>query len=469
MKKFAALLLALTMVLGMATITASAEGSERVITIGTTYDVYWDSFDGSIDANPYYTGTVADEMMFAKVKQIEEKWNVKFEYINLTYAGAKESINTSVLAGTPDVDVYMMDLALAAPAAANGYVTDLRDVLPANNAVIQGKDAVLSYIDTGSGAVQLLCANNAENMLAATMPLAFNLQMVEDANLEDPRDLVERGEWTWEKFREYCKVLTKDTDGDGNIDVYGFGGWPGDYFMNFVMSNGTNVAATATENLSSPEVGEVLQFIQDLNLVDKVMYPIPEENGWDVCRCLYRDGKVAFTPIAAWIMDSNKDYAFQHPEDPTLDFDMVFIPWPVGPHGNAETNAQKVTANLCYVIPVGVEDPGLVYNVLYDLLNWYNYDPNSEDGGAAALAIRDDPETLGWWYGVTAKDIDLQDYNFEVMMEMGRHQMLDRYGSLGDDAELPLREFINGDYTTAQLQEKYRQTIQDAIDGILGK
>lgn len=301
------------------------------------------------------------------------------------------------------------------------------------------------------------------------MPLGFNLQMIEDANLEDPRDLVERGEWTWEKFREYCKVLTKDTDGDGNIDVYGFGGWPGDYFMNFVMSNGTNVAATATENLSSPEVGEVLQFIQDLNLVDKVMYPIPEENGWDVCRWLYRDGKVAFTPIAAWIMDSNKDYAFQSPDSPTLDFDMVFIPWPVGPHGNAETNAQKVTANSCYVIPVGVEDPELVYNVLYDLLNWYNYDPNSEDGGAAALAIRDDPETLGWWYGVTAKDIDLQDYNFEIMMEMGRHQMLDNYSNLGSDAELPLREFINGDYTTAQLQEKYRQTIQDAIDGILGK
>lgn len=139
MKKFAALLLALTMVLGMATITASAEGSERVITIGTTWDLYWDSFDGSIEDNPYYSGTTADEMKFAKVKQIEEKWGVKFEYINLTYAGAKESINTSVLAGTPDVDVYMMDLALAAPAAANGYVIDMRDVLPADNTVIQGK------------------------------------------------------------------------------------------------------------------------------------------------------------------------------------------------------------------------------------------------------------------------------------------------------------------------------------------
>ena len=314
-------------------------------------------------------------------------------------------------------------------------------------------------------------------MLSAVTDMSYGILSIvpkyaDGTPIEDFEDVIltENGKELkgWDAIARYMASF-EDTDGDGNIDVYGFGGWPGDYFMNFVMSNGSYVAATATENLSSPEVGEVLQFIQDLNLVDKVMYPIPEENGWDVCRFLYRDGKVAFTPIAAWIMDSNKDYAFQHPEEPTLDFDMVFIPWPVGPHGNAETNAQKVTANACYVIPVGVEDPELVYNVLYDLLNWYNYDPNSEDGGAAALAIRDDPETLGWWYGVTAKDIDLQDYNFEVMMEMGRHQMLDRYGSLGDDAELPLREFINGDYTTAQLQEKYRQTIQDAIDGILGK
>ena len=65
------------------------------------------------------------------------------------------------------------------------------------------------------------------------------------------------------------------------------------------------------------------------------------------------------------------------------------------------------------------------------------------------------------------QDIDLQDYNFDIMMEMGRHQMVDNYNNLG--TELPLREFLNGDYTTAQLQETYRQTIQDAIDSILGK
>lgn len=468
MKKFVALLLAMMMVLSMATFTASAEDEVRTIYIGTTWDIYWDSLHPEISDIPNWTGTLADEMMLANTKRVEEKYNVRIECINLTYAGAKESINTSVLAGTPDVDIYMLDLGIAAPAVANGYAMDLRDVLPSDNAVIMGTDPAVSYIDTGSGAVSLLCANSAENMVGSTMPLAFNLQMIEDANLEDPRDLVERGEWTWEKFREYCIALTQDTDGDGSTDVYGFGGWPGDFFMQFVLSNGTNVAATATENLTSPEVAEVLQFIQDLNLVDHVMYPIPEENGWDICRWLYRDGKVAFTPIAAWIMDSNKDYAFNDTESVPLDFDMIFIPWPTGPSGNAETNAQKVTANSCYVIPVGVEDPELVYNVLYDYLNWYGYDPESEDGGEAALAIRDDPEALSWWYGVTARDIDLQDYNFSIMMEMGAHQILDNYNNLGEGAELPLLQLINGEYTVAQLQEEYRNPVQNAIDRLMG-
>ncbi len=465
MKKFVALTLALTLLLSTLCLGTAVAEEKRHILIGTTWDIYWDSVHRNAEDNPYYSGTVADEMMIAKVAEIEEKYNVTFEYVNLLYAGAQESINTSIPAGTPDVDVYMVSLAIGAPAVANGLAMDLRDVLPADHPVITGKDAVLTYIDTGNGAVSLLTNNNKENMVGSTYPLAFNLQMIEEANLEDPRELVERGEWTWDKFVEYCKVLTKDNDGDGIIDVYGFGGWPGDYFPNLLMSNGTYVASTKTENLSSPEVGEVLKFMQDLNLTHGVMYPIPEENGWDVCRNLYHDGKVAFCPLAAWIMSGNNDYPGATSEG-TIDFDMVFVPWPIGPHGNAETNAQKVADSSCYMIPVGTEDPELVFNVLYDLLNWFNYDPNAEDGGESALALRDNEESLNWWYVSVAKDVDLQDYNFEIMLEMGRHQAYEMVNNLG--FELPLREFINGDYTPAQLQETYKQQVQDALDQLMG-
>lgn len=455
MKKMTALLVALVMLLSVCNF-ASAEGNGRHILIGTTWDMYWDSTHETIDVNPYYSGKETDQMMFDNVKKIEEKWGVTFEYVNMLYAGAQESINTSILAGTPDVDIYTVGLAIGAPAVANGYAIDLRDVLPADHPVITGEDPIMTYIDTGDGSVSLLTANNKENIVGSTYPLSFNLQMIQDANLEDPRDLVERGEWTWDKFLEYCIALTKDTDGDGVIDVYGFGGWPGDYIPNLLMSNGTYIAATATENLTSPEVAEVLQFVQDMNLVHGVMYPIPEENGWDVCRVLYRDQKVAFCPNAAWIMSSNDDYGYQS-GTPVLDFDMVFVPWPVGPSGNAETNKQKVADSSCFMIPVGTEDPKLVFNVLYDLQNWFDGD----------LSIRDDEEALDWWYGVTAKDIDLQDHNFEVMYQMGLKQQYEMLNNLG--FELPFREFINGDYTVAQLQETYKQQVQDAIDGLMGK
>ena len=456
MKKFAALVLALAMVLSMASFASAEE--PRNILIGTTWDLYWDSFDETADANPYYSGTEADELMFANVKNVEAENGVTFEYVNLLYTGAQESINTSILAGTPDVDVYMTDLAISVPAVANGYAVDLRDVLPADHPVLTGTDPVLSYIDLGDGSVSLLVQNNIENVVAATMPLAFNLQMIEDANLEDPRDLAERGEWTWDKFVEYCQVLTKDIDGDGTTDVYGFGGWVQDYFTNLLMSNGTYVAATPTENLTSPEVAEVLQFMQDLNLKYQVMYPIPAENGWDVCRWLYRDGKVAFCPLACWMMDSNKDYS-NDPSVTPLDFDMIFVEWPYGPSGDPETNKQKVTASSTYMIPVGVEDPELVFNVLYDVLNWYNSD----------VSVRDTEEALNWWYVSTSQDFEIQEWNYSVMYNMGLKQQYEMVMNLPAESQLQLKELVEGVYTVAQFQETYKQPVQDFLTTLMGE
>ncbi len=457
MKKFAALVLAVMMMLSVCSFAAAEE--PRHILIGTTWDLYWDSTHESIFDNPDSAGSEIDELMFANVAKVEEKWGITFEYVNLLYAGAQESINTSILAGTPDVDIYMVELAIGAPAVANGYAVDMRDVLPADHPLLTGEDEIMTYIDTGNGAVSLLCANNKENMVGSTYPLSYNLQMIEDANLEDPRELAARGEWTWDKFLEYCIALTKDVDGDGVTDVYGFGGWPGDYFPNLLMSNGTYVAASPTENLTSPEVTEVLQFMQDLNLVYGVMYPIPEENGWDVCRWLYREGKVAFCPNAAWILDNYKDYnPGNDPDITTLDFDMVFIEWPTGPNGDPETNKQKVANNSCFMIPVGVEDPELVYNVLYDVLNWYDSD----------TSLRDSEEALGWWYASTAKDLDLQDWNFEVMYTMGQKQQFEMVSNMPADSQLDLRGLIEGTYTVAQFQESNKQLVQDYLDQLMG-
>ena len=263
MKRILSLALVLAMAFSMISTFATAE-EPRHITIALWWDMYYDSDDESWESNPSASGKETDIMRFDVVKEIEETYNVTFEFVNATYAGVQDSLNISILAGEPDFDVYMVELGWGVPAVMNGLATDFRDVLDPSDPLLSHEDVVMDYVNLTNGAVSLLSVKGAEDQVGATYPLAFNLQMIQEANLEDPRDLVERGEWTWDKFREYCQILTRDIDGDGVTDVYGYGGWMGDFFPYFFMSNGTYVCATETENLSSPEMGEVLSFLQGL-------------------------------------------------------------------------------------------------------------------------------------------------------------------------------------------------------------
>ena len=449
MKRILSLALVLAMAFSMISTFATAE-EPRHITIALWWDMYYDSDDESWESNPSASGKETDIMRFDVVKEIEETYNVTFEFVNATYAGVQDSLNISILAGEPDFDVYMVELGWGVPAVMNGLATDFRDVLDPSDPLLSHEDVVMDYVNLTNGAVSLLSVKGAEDQVGATYPLAFNLQMIQEANLEDPRDLVERGEWTWDKFREYCQILTRDIDGDGVTDVYGYGGWMGDFFPYFFMSNGTYVCATETENLSSPEMGEVLSLLQDLFVTDKSAYPIPAENGWDVCRWLYRDKKVAFTTTAAWILDSYKDYL----EEPNLDFDMVFVDYPIGPSGNPETNSKKLANSNYWLIPAGIEDPELVYRVLRAYQNWYHEDTE----------LRDDPDELEWWYTSTSNKLDLQDWNFEIMKSMGEHETVDFINVVIND--LPLWDLLAGNITPSQMQEQNRQVVQDALDQI---
>ncbi len=447
MKRILALLLVALMAVSM--LSAFADEEPRNITLAVWWDMYYDSDDDGWEANPGATGKESDIMRYDNVKVIEDTYNVTFEFVNPTYAGTIDSLNNSILAGEPDFDIYTVELGFGVPAVMNGLACDLRDVLDPDDPLLTHDDPIMNFVDLSNGAVSLLYAKGAENQVDHVYNLAFNLQMIQEANLEDPRDLVERGEWTWDKFREYCQVLTRDIDGDGVIDVYGYGGWLGDFLPYWFMSNGTYVAATATENFSSAEVGETLKFLQDLYITDKVAYPIPEESGWDVCRWLYRDKKVAFCTTTTWILDNYKDYT---EADPNLDFDMVFIPYPIGPSGNAETNSTQLANSNYWMIPSNVEDPKLVYNVLRQYVNWFQGDTE----------LRDDPDELEWHYVTTSNKFDLQEENFEVMLEYGSRTMVDFLQVFIND--IPFLQFLNGEYTPAQLQEQYKQVVQDQLD-----
>ena len=51
--------------------------------------------------------------------------------------------------------------------------------------------------------------------------LLANRTMLQEAGFDDEE--INRNGWTFEQFREACRKITRDTDGDGTPDVWGFG------------------------------------------------------------------------------------------------------------------------------------------------------------------------------------------------------------------------------------------------------
>ncbi len=416
------------------------EGSEpRTIKIGTWYDIYYDSTNKDIYDDPSVSDEELAQKNFDALKAVEEKYNVRIEYVNLTYDGIQESINTSVLAGKPDCDIYLTEPSFGIPAVVNGYATNLEEVLPADADILTDKNYLRTIDINGVDGTYFMCVVGGESVPGSSYTLAFNKQMLDDAGLENPNDLYAKGEWTWDKWKEYMKALTQDTDGDGVTDVYGFGSRYDFLFEYLCMSNGTSVASSDKENMSSKEVGEVLDFIYNMYNVDHVANPWNTDD-WDYNQNAYVNGEVACWITQAWISNAN--------EDQNLGFDEIWCPWPIGPSGNEETNARKNDiGGAAYIIPTGVEDPYLVYSVFQDYKDYYGDDFEQRD------------YVNEWWH-----DSALTEENYDVMYYCGEKTGVDLWNSLGVDYQFPL--LLSGEMTAAQFQETNKQLVQSALDNM---
>ncbi len=375
---------------GDATAVAPHKGAEpRTIRVGTWYGHFYDSTHADIYANPEITNPEISQMQFDKLKEVEEKYNVRIEFINLTWAGTIESINVSILAGAPDCDIYEVDLQFGVPAVLNGYAASIES-FTAEDDDIWTDQIVYKYLDITGIDEHYLFTSNALN--TGAYPLGFNKNMIDEAGLENPQDLYDRGEWTWDRFLEYCRALTKDVDGDGNTDVWGYSGWWTNAFTQLLMSNGAHVAGGKTQTLDSPETIEVLDLFNTLYQVDKTARPWNSDD-WDNNVSCFTEGQVAFWTTAAWVQGGKSSA--------DVGFEIGIVPWPIGPSGNQETNSKIDVSGNWYMIPVGIERPELVYTVMKEYTNWYNGD----------LEYRDDTE----W----AENMMETERNFGYLKEMG--------------------------------------------------
>ncbi|MDR3277344.1 MAG: extracellular solute-binding protein, partial [Oscillospiraceae bacterium] len=257
--------------------------------------------------------------------------------------------------------------------------------------------------------------------------------------LENPQDLYDRGEWTWDVWRDYLKALTKDTDGDGKTDVYGYSGYWTNMLTNLLYANNTGIATGAKEMLDAPATEETLDFIRTLYNADQTARPWDASN-WTINNKLYAEGLSGF-----WI---GADWIFNEQGGADLPFEIGVVPWPYGPNGNPETNKHSQPPGSWYFIPKGTEEPSLVYNVIYDWINWYDGD----------RTLGEDNDWSRTQY--------MNDRNFGYAAMMASKSGFDLWESLMGQTGFSIEYLLSGELTAGEIGEKYAQAYQDELDRI---
>lgn len=406
----------------------------KTIQIAQWFEKYYDSNHTKIDDNPNVVNAETAQMQLDNLRRIEKKYNVKIDFVTKSWDGMKESINTSIAAGTPEMDIYTTDLQFGIPAVANGLAIPIKEYAPKYSDVMN-KQVIVRTLET-LGETYLFAAKGLETGGV----LCYNADLIKALGLEDPQALYEKGEWTFDKFAEYAKLATKDTDGDGTMDQYGLSGVYGTN-LGFIYANNGNLASGAKEEMSSTNVMEAFEFLNKLYNVDKSAVFFQEtDNTWDENLYAWTNGNILFWGGAAWILGNGKtNYG--------VEFEYHVVPYPRGPHGDG--TATGTMGGHWYMIPKGIENADKIYQVYEEYLNWFNFDTDY---------IYD---TEGYeQYFQSEKDI-------EIAAKMGEGNVLDYSNYVGFNIADPYNAITTGQMTVSQAIETYKPVLQQKLDEVL--
>ncbi|MGN7455674.1 ABC transporter substrate-binding protein [Paenibacillus pasadenensis] len=290
--------------------------------------------------------TASEKERLAKIAEVEKKYNVKIEFVNVPFEEYMPKFTATVLTGEPFADIMQMEYKSALPAALKGQLLKVDEFTSPEDDINQEKKLM---VRTPAIAGQ---EYGFDNPGMAGSGIHYNRDLFKKLGLPDLQELYASGQWNWDKFLEIAKQATKDTDNDGKTDTYGFSGWSIDIARNFVAANGGAFVdpENKAEGFTNPNTIEAVEFVNKLyNVENVVKNKTGDRMNYEEFNT-FKDGDVAMFPAPIWAVSSE------------LPFDFGVVPFPVGPHGSDKfTFADSGSA--AKFIPKGVKDPQLVYKI----------------------------------------------------------------------------------------------------------
>lgn len=232
-----------------------------------------------------------------------ENPGIKIVETRTNWTDAPSQLMASLMGGTAP-DIIMANPSILAQFRGIGAFADLTDRISPE------------FVDTLlPSAVQVMTAPDGTldgmPQEGCNWALFYRKDLFEAAGL-DP----EKPPTTWEELVEYGKALTKDTNGDGVIDQYGFG-WPvaaenaNDYWVNFMQQAGSPITVYEdgkwVSKLDGAEAKTATEFMVGLVRQEGITPSSVVEWDWEGVTNAFVQGEVAMMHNGAWVVGSVKE------------------------------------------------------------------------------------------------------------------------------------------------------------------
>jgi len=356
MKKFAALLLALMMVLSLVPMATAEE--PIVVRYGTHWTAGWNPNEIDPATGTYIMTDEADRQLRLKAEEaVLLKHNVKIEHVQYAQDVRSELV-LSVLAGNPCCEIARMWNGSESTVLAQNVLQPLDDYAY----IFEGADWMWPTAVYGHN--YFLNSNVA---FTQYFPLVVNLTMLEavpalkeaDGSTLYPMEMLERGDWTWTNFKDYLGKIhafysnTPAPEGCVNPNIVAYEVDYRQSGLSAMFSNGGGIYGDTGLIANSKESVEAVAFYRELMELGYAEDP-DTYNGWEPLWCQpgydWGRGGAVFADCHSWGVKGEGDHLTERGES------YAIMPFPAADRLVTKNADGSVTYDPAYQQVVSVGD-----------------------------------------------------------------------------------------------------------------
>jgi len=266
-----------------------------------------------------------DRMIWDNARRVEREFNIVVVEDTSRPARYTQLLSTSMAAGSPFADVLHMSPSQTLTAVVEGWLYPLDTInLPRSDLL-----GLQTYTRFVAEAFDHSWAFNTNEPDTSAFTLGVNMDIIREIGAQNPVELYNSGQWTWDAMLEIMRAATRDTRGGDTINQWGIAGRPDQLLMNFVGANdGILVTSELTHGFYDPNSYEALQFLETI-FHEELWRPDREPGGGlrgGIGRpgVYYRHEQVT-RGNTAFITEPSR-YAGR-----AIPFELAIVPLPVGP------------------------------------------------------------------------------------------------------------------------------------------